>query len=73
MLDLVKSMVSQPTQQICFQYKNWRGETSRRIAIPIGLWFGRTDWHPNDQWFMKALDVEKDEERDFALVDMKFL
>lgn len=60
-------------KQIQFHYKNWRGETSIRTVVPIKIWYGRTEWHPLEQWFIKAIDVEKGEERDFALVDMIFL
>ena len=48
-------------------YQNWRGEVAIREIKPICLWFGQTQWHPEDQWFLKAWDVEKQAERDFAL------
>lgn len=48
-------------------YQNWRGEVAIREIKPICLWFGQTQWHPEDQWFLKAWDVEKQVERDFAL------
>lgn len=48
-------------------YQNWRGEVAIREIKPICLWFGSTQWHPEDQWFLKAWDVEKQVERDFAL------
>jgi predicted DNA-binding transcriptional regulator YafY len=59
-------------KHITFTYRNWRGETSERTAVPIELWFGHSEWHPNDQWFMRATDIEKGDERDFALADIKF-
>jgi len=68
-----RTPIQTPAKQIKFAYKNWRGETSTRIAIPTGLWFGSTEWHPDEQWFIKAIDVEKGEIRDFALIDMKFI
>lgn len=60
-------------KEVKFYYQNWRGEKSLRIAVPVEIWFGTTEWHPAPQWFLKATDVEKGEERDFALVDMKFV
>jgi len=57
---------------IRFQYKNWRGELSIRTVLPENIWFGSSEWHPSDQWFMRALDVEKGETRDFALQDIVF-
>lgn len=60
-------------KEIKFYYCNWRGKTALRTIIPIKLWYGSTKWHPEKQWFIRATDVEKGEERDFALLDMKFL
>ena len=59
------------TRRITFGYTNWRGETRTRTAEPTDVWFGRTEWHPEPQWFMSAADVEKDAMRDFAMRDMK--
>lgn len=50
-------------------YTNWRGETALRTIIPRRVWFGSTDWHPEPQWLLTALDVEKKAHRDFALKD----
>lgn len=54
---------------ITITYTNWKGVTSERSIIPRGVWFGSTEWHPEPQWLVKALDVEKGAERDFALAD----
>jgi len=63
---------SKPSLQ--FIYKNWEGEIRERTVVPTKIWFGHTDFHKEDQWFLKALDIEKDAERDFALKDIqKFL
>jgi predicted DNA-binding transcriptional regulator YafY len=58
--------------EVEFYYTNWRGELALRTAIPIKIWFGQTSWHPEEQWFIRAFDVDKGEERDFALVDIRF-
>ncbi len=55
---------------IRIQYTNWRNEASERSIIPIEVWFGKTEWHPEEQWFLKALDVAKNTERDFAFRDI---
>jgi predicted DNA-binding transcriptional regulator YafY len=52
-------------------YTNWRGETAERHVRPIKIWFGSTEWHKEAQWLMRALDVDKKEERDFALKDIQ--
>lgn len=53
------------------EYTNWRGETARRAIIPIRMWWGKTEWHPQEQWMLTAWDVEKEATRDFAWQDMK--
>ena len=52
-------------------YTNWKGETGIRKIIPKKIWFGRTKWHPEDQWLLHAVDVEKNEMRDFAMKDIR--
>lgn len=54
-----------------FTYVNYRGETSRRRVKPTSIWFGSTQWHKEEQWLMRATDLEKDEVRDFAMRDMR--
>lgn len=53
-----------------FIYTNHRGETAQRTAIPLGVRFGSTQWHPEAQWLMRAFDLEKGEEREFAMGDI---
>jgi predicted DNA-binding transcriptional regulator YafY len=54
-------------------YTNYRNETKVRTIIPIKIWFGETDWHPEKQWLLDAYDLEKEAERSFALIDIKSL
>jgi hypothetical protein len=54
---------------VTLTYTNWRGETAQRTIVPQRVWFGLTDWHPEPQWLLTALDAEKGAERDFALKD----
>jgi predicted DNA-binding transcriptional regulator YafY len=52
-------------------YTNHRGEASTRKILPIRMWFGESEWHPNvKQHFLKAWDVEKEAERDFAMCEI---
>ena len=55
---------------IQFTYRNYRGEVSERQAKPLSIWFGTTEWHPELQWLMSAVDMQKGERRDFAMRDM---
>jgi predicted DNA-binding transcriptional regulator YafY len=52
-------------------YTNYRGETSVRHVLPGRIWFGESDWHDGEQWFLEAFDVEKNGERSFALKDVR--
>lgn len=52
-------------------YTNWRGETARRVIRPIRMWWGKTEWHPEEQWMLTAWDCEKDAIRNFAWQDMR--
>ena len=51
-------------------YTNWKGEKGDRHIQPLQVWYGATQWHPEEQWLLRALDVEKQAERDFALKDI---
>lgn len=61
-------------QVVEFRYKHYRtGEIELRSAIPDKLYFGKTEWHPDEQWIMRAYDLGKDAVRHFALKDCNFL
>lgn len=53
-------------------YTNYRGETRKRTIFPDRVYYGTTEWHPEPQWLLRALDLEKNEMRDFALKDICF-
>lgn len=57
-------------QIIEFTYKNYRGEIADRKVVPIKIHFGSTEYHKEPQWLLKALDLDKNSERDFALLDI---
>lgn len=52
-------------------YTNWKGETAIRTICIQYVWFGSTEYHPEDQWLARVYDIEKKAMRDFALADMK--
>ncbi len=58
------------TDAIRFKYTNWKGETGIRTVKPIKLWFGTTEFHKGHHWFLKAFDVDKQAERDYAIEDI---
>jgi hypothetical protein len=59
-----------PKKTIEFKYCNWHGEVEWRNVIPEDIWFGSNEWHKTEQWLMKAFDLGKQSERDFALKDI---
>lgn len=56
----------EPTQQITFVYKNWKGEIRERRVIPLNIEFGHDHYHYPDQWLLHAIDMEKGARRTFA-------
>lgn len=67
----MSDLSSQTNQIVSIVYTNYRGETSVRRIIPKRVWFGSTEWHPEEQWLLDAIDVEKEVERSFAMKDIR--
>jgi predicted DNA-binding transcriptional regulator YafY len=57
-------------QVLTFAYKNHRGEMAERRVIPGMFYFGSTEWHPEEQWMLRAFDLDKERMRDFAFADI---
>lgn len=53
-----------------FTYSNHRGEVADRTVVFICFWFGSTDYHLTEQFFMRANDLDRGADRDFALSDI---
>lgn len=58
------------SKEVVIDYTNWRGERSLRIILPVETFFGLNEFHPGEQWLLKAIDVEKNAERVFAMKDI---
>lgn len=58
-------------EKLSFNYTNHRNETSKRTVIPEHVWYGTTQWHKDEQWFLKAFDSDKEQNRHFAIEDIK--
>lgn len=48
-------------------YTNWKGETSPRRIIPLQFSYGKTDYHPEEQWLLRVWDLDKQDYRTYAL------
>lgn len=55
---------------IGFSYTNWRGENNWRHCVVDSIYFGNTEYHPEDQWLLRGYDLMKREMRDYAMKDM---
>ena len=55
---------------ISIVYKTLRGEIGTQTIVPKNIWFGSTEWHQNEQWFLKAYVLDQQEEQDFAMCDI---
>lgn len=53
------------------RYKNYRGEVAERKILPKQIYFGSTEWHPEEQWLLEAYDLDKEANRTFALKDIQ--
>jgi hypothetical protein len=54
-------------QEVRVRYRNHRGVTGTRRLIPLETWFGETEFHQGEQWFLKAFDCDKEVIRHFSL------
>ena len=52
-------------------YRNYRGKKEIRYILPLRTWYGSTEWHPENQWFIEVYDLDKKDKRDYALNDWK--
>lgn len=50
-------------------YRNHRGDVAVRTITPTGIRFAATEWHPEPQWVLDAVDAEKGA-RSFAVRDV---
>lgn len=60
-------MTTTDDRPVCIDYTNHRGERRWRNVEPRKLYWGRTEWHPEPQWLLHAFDLDKMEDRDFAM------
>lgn len=58
-------------KNVTIVYTNYKGVTATREILPLEILFGHTDWHPEDQWLLRAFDIAKQAERTFAVKDIK--
>jgi predicted DNA-binding transcriptional regulator YafY len=55
---------------VTIDYTNYKGERAIRKILPVRLDCGKNQWHKEDQYFIVAIDLEKDEIRTFSIKDI---
>lgn len=66
---LANLLLSLKTPILTADYTNWRGVKSKRTFKPYRVWYGATQWHPEPCLLLRAVDLEKGDQRDFKLAD----
>jgi len=51
-------------------YKNYRGESGLRKIFPFEIFYGKNEYHKEEQWLMKVWDLDKEDFREYALKDI---
>jgi predicted DNA-binding transcriptional regulator YafY len=57
-------------QHVIIDYTNWRGERSLRRIIPLSIQFENSEWHPDTQWILYAVDIDRGASREFAMANV---
>lgn len=52
------------------KYTNYRGEAAVRTIVPIRFYFGKTEYHPEEQWLVELWDIERGAIRIYALKEV---
>lgn len=52
---------------VLIDYTNWRGERSIRRVWPLSIRFENNEWHPDTQWLLEAVDIDRATVRTFAM------
>lgn len=55
---------------VTLDYTNWRGERTLRRVVPLSLLWSATSHHAPDQWLLRCWDLEKEDWRVFAMVNI---
>lgn len=58
------------SKEVMIDYTNHRGERALRRIVPMRLVFESNEWHPEIQWLLEAVDVDRAKSRTFALVNI---
>lgn len=65
-----ESATPSPQRTISFRYRNYKGVIHTRTIYPYRLFEGNNAWHPDTQWLLEGLDIDRGDMRQFALSDI---
>jgi len=63
-------LVCTKEHKVIISYTNYKGISSVRNIIPKEIYFGSNQWHKEPQWLLKAFDLDKNADRNFAMADI---
>lgn len=55
---------------VTIDYVNHKGERAWRRILPVRLYYGVTQHHPEPGWLLVAYDLDRDAARTFAMRDI---
>ena len=56
--------------ELSFVYKNYKNVVENRHVRPIKIYRGATMYHKEEQYLLQAFDIDRSEERHFAIADI---
>lgn len=62
--------MANPMEKVLIDYTNWRGIRSKRYIRPISIRFENSEFHPETQWVLEAVALDKNAIRSFAMKDI---
>ena len=62
--------MADPSKLVWIDYTNYRGERRWRSIMPLGVHFQNSEYHPDTQWVIEAIDMERNQLREFAMKDI---
>lgn len=57
-------------QEVEIDYTNYRDERSMHRIRPVEIYWGKTKWHKEPQWLLRAFNVWKEAYRTYAMKDI---
>lgn len=52
-------------------YTNYKGETAKRRLVPVNIFYGTSEFHEGEQWFIRGWCLDRQAFRDFSLSGFK--